>query len=166
MARLVLVGLPGTGKTTLALELAERWHIEAVDTDDLLVARTGRSVADLLRQDGEATFRRLEGDALDDAIRGDVVVATGGGIVTLPASRDTLAKATTMWLDCHDDVIVQRVQGGDRPLLGDEPSEAIANLRAMRTRWYEEVSRVRIESSGTLHDVADQIEQAMKRVSW
>ena len=79
MARLVLVGLPGVGKTSLALALGARWGCDVVDTDESVATRVGMSAAAYLREKGEPEFRRCELEALESAIARDVVVATGGG---------------------------------------------------------------------------------------
>src|ERR1700722_17454023 len=68
VAHLVLVGLPGTGKTTLARALAERQHVEALDTDDVLTASVGVSAAQYLRDEGEERFRERELEALRSAL--------------------------------------------------------------------------------------------------
>jgi shikimate kinase len=60
----------------------------------------------------------------------------------------------TVWLDCDDDVLLDRLGDVDRPLLDHDPDAALALLRAQRTPWYEEVSKVRVDASGSLDVVA------------
>ena len=80
MTSLVLVGFMGVGKSTVGSTLAPRLGLPFVDLDDLIVQREGRSVADIIRQEGEAAFRRLEAEALDTVLSGPpVVLACGGG---------------------------------------------------------------------------------------
>src|SRR5487761_2046299 len=82
MARLVLVGLPGVGKTSVAEKLADLWGCQFVDTDELVAAVHGKPSAEILREDGESVFRDLELAALSGAVDLDAVIATGGGVVT------------------------------------------------------------------------------------
>jgi shikimate kinase len=165
--RLVFVGLPGTGKTTLARGLADRWHVEAVDTDDVLATAVGTSAAQFLRDNGEPTYRARELDALRAVLdgHGDVVVATGGGIVCSARAREVLVEEFTMWLDCDDDVILARLGDLDRPLLAEGPAEALARLRHERTAWYAEVSRLRIDTSGLTDDVVAHVAREVDRLS-
>jgi shikimate kinase len=154
MARLVLVGLPGVGKTSVASEIAGHWHCEALDTDEVFLAHVGVTPAVYLRMHDEAAFRLREVDALETALGTSGVVATGGGVVTTSRARELLARAVTVWLDCGDDVLLGRLGDVDRPLLGDDPATALAQLRAERADWYEEVAKVRVDASGTVQDVA------------
>jgi len=165
VTRLVLVGLPGTGKTTVARELADRWGLEAVDTDELVSRDVGRSVAQYLRENGEAQFRRREFEALLDALAGDGVVSTGGGVVSLDEARRALAASRTYWLDCDDEQILERVGDGDRPLLGEDLAGSLVRLRVQREPWYREVSRARIDASGTLDEVVALIMDELARAS-
>ena len=165
MSRLVLVGLPGVGKSSVAQMMAQRWGCEWVDTDDVLADQVGRPAADFLREAGEAVFRKEELLALQLSLAGDNVVATGGGVVTMPEARGPLSEAVTFWLDCDDHVILSRLDDGDRPLLGDDPEGALVRLRREREPWYQAVSRARVEASGTLDDVSDRIERALAEVA-
>lgn len=159
----MLVGLPGSGKTTVAEAVARRWNVDAIDTDDLVARSVGCTPADYLRSHGEAAFRDREFEALGLGLQSDVVVATGGGVVTEARSRDLLANEMTIWLDCADDELAIRVEGGDRPLLGDDPLGAIGRLRALREEWYRAVSRDRVESSGPLEEVVTRVLEEVGR---
>lgn len=153
MARAVLVGLPGSGKTSVGAALAARWGCRAVDTDDLLDA----PAPDLLRRAGEAEFRRVEARALARALEGDAVVSTGGGAVVTEESREALAGQTVVWLDADDATLLERCSPGDRPLLGADPTAGIARLRAERAPLYAAVSSARVDATGTVEEVADRV---------
>jgi len=148
MARLVLVGLPGVGKTTVAQALGLAFDCSVRDTDAVFADREGASVQQVLRERGEVVFRALEAECLASLIGEDVIISTGGGIVTTAQSRALLKGEPTFWLDAPDEVLLTRVGDGDRPLLGDAPAERLVTLRAEREAFYEEVATVRIDASG------------------
>lgn len=163
----MLVGLPGVGKSAVAGALAEHWRSVALDTDDTLAAAVGSSAAQYLRDEGEAAFRVRELGALRQVLSGapDAVIATGGGIVCSPDARAALRDELTLWLDCDDDVIVARLGDSERPLLADEPAEALVRLRREREPWYREVSRARIDTSAALDDVVARVEREVDRLT-
>jgi shikimate kinase len=161
VARAVLIGLPGCGKTTVGRSLAHAWGCDVVDTDELLSASVSMPAAQYLRSHGEDEFRSREVAALADALAGDVVVSTGGGIVVSTAARDMLRREPTVWLDCEDAALLARLDDSDRPLLGDEPAVALARLRREREAWYDEVARVRVDASGDVEDVVGRVRDAL-----
>ncbi len=165
MARLVLVGLPGVGKSTAARAVAERWACRFVDTDDLVAAAVGRAAGAYLREAGEAEFRRRELDAVREALGIDAVVATGGGVVTTPEGRGELRSAVTIWLDAADEVIISRLDDVERPLLGADAPAALASLRRERSVWYGDVARARVDASGTPDEVAAAVIEVVSKVS-
>jgi shikimate kinase len=147
--------------------LAEVWSCDTRDTDQALAAAVGQSTAEYLRTEGEPAFRRAELAALKVAIEGDAVVATGGGVVTTIEAREVLRAEPTVWLDCGNEELLERVgdSDGDRPLLGDDPRSALVRLRAEREPWYREVSRVRVDASGDPHDVVTRVLEAVGEVA-
>lgn len=161
MARIVLVGLPGAGKSSVARALARRWGCAAVDTDDLVAARAGRPTGEYLRVAGEERFRDEEAEALRISLEGDGVVATGAGVVERVASRELLAEEFTVWLDADDATLSARVAQGDRPLLGPDALAGIARLRAVRGALYAEVARARVDASGDLESVCARVVEAV-----
>jgi len=90
-------------------------------------------------------------------LQGDVVVSTGGGVVTSNEARELLGSQVTLWLDGGDDVLIARLEGGDRPLLGEDMKTDLARLRAQREDWYREVSLSRVDAEGTLDEVVRRI---------
>src|ERR1039457_7615596 len=95
--RIALVGLPGSGKSTVAPLVAERLGWEAVDLDSEIAVTSGRSPATVIATEGEAFFRDLELTALEGALRrpGPQVIACGGGLITQAAARRLLTELCT-----------------------------------------------------------------------
>lgn len=131
--RVFLSGFMGAGKTSVGRLLAARLGWEFVDLDEEVERRAGMSVRRIFEAMGEPEFRRLEAEALRQAIaRDDVVVATGGGTVTFEANARLLkAHGVTVWLKPSFDTLAARLAaaGGvgkeDRPLFRDQ-SQALA----------------------------------------
>ncbi|MFY9783513.1 MAG: shikimate kinase [Acidimicrobiales bacterium] len=165
MARLVLVGLPGAGKSTLARALGEQWHCGVIDTDDALAVAVGVPAAQYLRERGESAFREEELEVLRIALRSDGVVATGAGVVATPEARELLEGELTLWLDSDDDTLLARVGDGERPLLGDNHAQALIDLRQKREGWYRSTSRARVDSSGSLEEVLLRVIEQVERVN-
>lgn len=142
---LALVGLMGSGKTSVGRLVATRTGRTLVDTDDLVETVTGRSIAELFASEGEEAFRRYELDSLRRALaRSDrSVVATGGGVVTTPEARRALARDSfVVWLDADPSTLVARLASDDaRPLLsGRDPLTVLADLHERRAPLYREVA--------------------------
>jgi len=158
---LVLVGLMGTGKSTVGPLLADSLHRPFVDLDDAVAERTGHGVRELLAIDGGGRFRAAEAAALVDLVAGDepLVIATGGGAVLDADSRVLLrGSPVVVWLQAPTEVLVGRVArdgAPDRPLLDDGPESVLGRLAEERTPLYAEVADVSVDSSsGPPDDVA------------
>jgi 3-dehydroquinate synthetase/shikimate kinase len=152
---IALVGLSGSGKTSVGRCLAERLGRPFQDLDEAIERRTGRSPADLIATDGEPAFRRLEFEALADALaQPGAVVATGGGTVIDPLNRWTIwSTARVVWLDAPDQQLAERLRRDvvERPLARDG-AEALARMRRAREPFYR-AADVRIDASGSLETV-------------
>ena len=130
---IVLVGMMGAGKTTVGREVAARLGRRMVDSDELIEARTGRTVREIFEQDGEAAFRVLETAALVDALHESepVVVAAAGGVLMRDENRAALRRsgAVVVWLRADPAVLAERAtQGTHRPLLDGDPEAAMRRL--------------------------------------
>lgn len=150
---LVLVGLMGTGKSTVGPLLAAALGRRFVDLDDAVEASEGRSVRDLLSSGSPEAFRAAEAAALARLLEEPepLVVATGGGAVLDASSRQRLAAGPkVVWLQAPTDVLVARVAAAgaaDRPLLDDGPTEVLARLAGERAPLYAEVAALSVDSS-------------------
>ncbi len=139
--RVFLVGISGSGKSTVGPRLAERLGWQFVDSDRLIEETTGRKVADIFAADGEQAFRMLEVEALEELSRRDhIVVATGGGAPTTQGGRDAINRGYSVWLDIAPKKAALRLalQPGneDRPLLEGNPEARLATLLHGRAPLY------------------------------
>ena len=150
--RLVLVGMMGSGKTTVGRELAGRLGWAFLDSDAMVEASTGSTVAELFRARGEEAFRAEESRVLAEALSSDAptVVSAAGGTVLDPSNRALLAgPAIVVWLRADPDTLAARVgPGGHRPLLGADHATALRELDAVRRPLYEEVADVVVDVDG------------------
>lgn len=142
---LVLVGMMGSGKTTVAKLLADRMRRPVLDTDALVEQRTGRTVRDIFSTDGEAAFREIEADVLREVLASEepVIVAAAGGVVLGEANRQALKEsgARVVWLCADPSTLVERVKGGPhRPLLDADPAGTLQRMFSDREALYREVA--------------------------
>lgn len=147
-AHLVLVGLPGVGKTTVGRRLAGRLGRPFLDFDEEIARREGASVARIFAERGEAHFRALE-RALTAELRGHpdpMVLAPGGGWIEHPDVVGLLRPpARLVYLRASSAEVLRRLGAGraDRPLLaGDDPGAALGRLYARRRAAYEGADHV------------------------
>ena len=145
-----LVGMMGSGKSTLGRSLAQRLHLPFADTDRVLVDRTGVPVATIFEFEGEDGFRRRESAVLAELARGnDQVVATGGGAVLSADTRAVMrAGGTVVYLRARLEHLWERTRhDSSRPLLATtDPRATLAQLLEARDPLYREVAHVIVDT--------------------
>ena len=146
---LVLVGLSGSGKSTVARLVAARLRLVLHDTDRLIEERAGETVAHLFADRGENAFRDLEVAAVAEACAGHGVVAVGGGAVLRAANRQSMRSGNlVVWLDTPASVLVSRLAhhtlGEERPLLRGNLEQRMRSLWIERRAFYAIAAHVRV----------------------
>jgi shikimate kinase len=152
--RVVVVGMPGAGKTTTGRRLAKILALPFADSDDLVAAGARRSVVELFAERGEAAFRAAEADAIRRALVDfDGVLALGGGALTTEPTRSAVTGcgAAVVLLRAELVTLGERVgatAGAARPLLAGDPAERLAALAAARLPLYEDVATLTVDTDG------------------
>ena len=169
MKTIVLIGYRCTGKTTVGKKLAERLGCPFMDTDERIVSKEGKTVAEIVSEGGWPLFRQGEREVLA-AVDGSehMVLATGGGIIESVENREQLHKmGLVVWLTAPPDVIEQRLVAdentaeGRPPLSGlDRPVE-IEETLARREPLYKETAHLVVDSAG--QSIQDMVEEILKR---
>ncbi len=145
---IILTGFMGTGKTTVGRLLAQELGYEFIDTDELIEARSGRSIPQIFLESGEAAFRRMEADLVRElADREGLVIATGGRLMLDPANAAALSrKGRVFCLVATPEEILSRLTDDDghpRPLLeAPDPGERIGELLEQRAGEYGRFTQV------------------------
>ena len=149
---IVLIGMMGSGKSTIGRAYAERIGRPFFDTDHMVEARTGRSVRAIFATDGEPAFRLIETEVLADALGATTpsVVAAAGGTVLGTENRAAMASlATVVWLRAAPATLAGRIahrsRSGHRPLIDQNPLERITQMVRDRADLYTEAADVIID---------------------
>ena len=137
----VLIGFMGCGKTTLGARLAQMLGLQFVDMDEFIARKAGCPIPEIFAQQGEAGFRRVESEVLDELRESgqNLVIATGGGVVTVPENLPKLkALGFVVWLNLPERAIWNRVsRNRSRPLLQTEdPRQTVHRLLEARLPLY------------------------------
>lgn len=160
----VVIGPPGSGKTVTGRALAARLGIAFHDTDEEIVHREGRSIADIFIDDGEAAFRALERAEVARALAEEPgVVALGGGAPIDAGTQELLARHTVVFLDVGIADASRRI-GFDRsrPLLSVNPRASWIAMMNVRRPVYQALATHRADTAGrTPEQVAEEIAGAL-----
>ena len=146
----VLIGLPGSGKSTIGRRLAKAVGCGLLDTDAVIEERTGRTIADIFATDGEPGFRRIEEEVIREALdTHDGILSLGGGAVTTEGVREALSGHTVVYLEISAAEGVRRTSGSTvRPLLaGPDKAEKYRELMTDRIPLYRRVATIRVNTN-------------------
>lgn len=158
---LVLVGLPGSGKSTVGPLVADLLGRPFVDVDALIERQSGLSISEIFATLGEPTFRALEREAVEALLGGSpAVLSPGAGWAAQPGNlRATAGRAVTVYLEAAPAVVAGRIgSSGNRPLLdGPNPRQCLEELMRVRESWYRQ-AEVAVEAGwGGPADVAARV---------
>lgn len=156
---IVLIGMPGAGKTTVGKILAERLHRKFVDTDLYLEQKMAMSVMEMFEL-GEEYFRLQEFSALEEiSAKKQIVIATGGGVIKNPLNIINLKKnGVVFFLDRTVEEILKSLNAEKRPLLKESPRQLLEQLHLERFELYRQAADFRIECfDGDIRSSVEQI---------
>lgn len=169
----VLIGLPGSGKTAVGRRLAARHQATFVDLDEAIEREAGIRLPQIFADEGEAGFRKRERDAIAALGTPDAgasvrrVIAPGGGAVVDPRNRWSLFRGRVpVWLDGRPEILAQRLRRSPnaRPLItGRDPIRALRDLTAARGRFYG--AAIRVVGLAEVNAVVDAVDGAAREAA-
>ena len=166
-----LIGMMGSGKSTLGRALAHKLDRQFVDLDERVEGRAGVSIPDIFQRYGESRFRDLEAAALAEVSReSGLVVALGGGTPMRAANRERLRETgCVVHLRARPETLAARLPDDDeRPLLGeaDAPDATLATLLAEREPHYNEIADITLDNDEDVSDALSRLIDRLGRQGW
>lgn len=148
--KICLIGMPGSGKTTIGRELAKQINFKFIDLDELIKSKCKLTVSEIFKTKGELYFRDKETKILKELIlsRDKLVISTGGGIIL--KNSNILIKTYNIFLSCTHKTLINRLSlSKERPLLlGKNISEDIKKMLIQREKKYLDISDLVINANG------------------
>lgn len=158
-SRIVLIGMPGSGKTTIGKILAKQLKIKFYDMDDYIQEMTSKTIAELFEK-GEDYFRNIETQACRElSEKNNILISTGGGVIKKKENIDILKQdSIIIFLNRSVENILQDVDVSKRPLLKDG-KEKVLNLYKERYELYKEAADKIVINNGTINDVIHELKE-------
>ena len=164
MKNIILIGMPGCGKTTIAKLLSAELNREFIDSDAIFEETVCPDIKEYFVSHGEDSFRKEETNILRNLCQKDgYIISTGGGIVERSENKEILQRGgTVVFIDRSPENIVSDIDTQSRPLLLAEGKQKIYSLYERRYAKYNDFCHIRIENKGTLNQVTAKIINEVK----
>ena len=155
--KICIIGMPGSGKSTVGRILSEKLNYEFFDTDEEIETLTGSKIKDIFKKQGESRFREIETGVLKKLINfNKVVISTGGGIIL--NNQKLLKKSLNIYLVCDLNVLIERAsRNKKRPLLLEDIENNMKNLFNYRKDLYNKISNLNINATNNLQKTVTEI---------
>jgi len=168
---IVLIGLPGAGKSTVGRMVAERLHAGFVDIDNVLIRKEGKPISMIFAEKGEQAFREMERKEVDAALANEpAVIAPGGGWAAQPGALDgARSRGYFIYLKARAEVTAGRAEpSGTRPvLMGDDPLARMKELFVARDPFYAKAdATVQTEAKSAEKVVDEVVKLALTGAGW
>lgn len=160
-----ITGFMGSGKTTIGQALGEKLGLHVIDIDQWIEEKEKKEIKDIFKEKGEDYFRELETEALQAVSEKNVIVTTGGGIVTRAVNREWMKKnGVIIYLHCEIEEVLSRLEGDkSRPNFRADREE-MEKLFLSRKKFYEE-AHITIDTTGkTVEEIVEQLTSRLKEV--
>ncbi|NCB51626.1 MAG: shikimate kinase [Clostridia bacterium] len=162
MNNIVLIGMPGAGKSTVGVILAKRLGYSFIDTDLLIIKKMGKTLPEILSEVDVASFLEIEGQIGESVRCEKCVIATGGSMVFSGAAMNNLREGSVViWLDTKVDELERRVSAAADRGIAAQPGTTIADIDAVRRPLYEKYADIHINCRDGTDNVVSQIREAL-----
>ncbi len=155
ITNIAIVGMPGSGKTTIGRTLANKLGMDFVDIDKMIEEKTSSSIPDLFKNHGEPYFRTIESECIKEvSVLKKTIISTGGGAILADENRANLKMNSKVIFIMRD---IDKLASNGRPL--SQSNEAISKLAKARLPIYREVSDHSVNNNGSISDAVCEIER-------
>ena len=156
LTNIILVGMPGCGKTTVGRILASHYGRKLVDTDEMIIEKAGKTIPEIFAEQGEKGFRAIETEAVREVGKEkELVIATGGGVIVTPENFDALRQnGTVIFINRNIDVLPTN----GRPL---SQQNDLNEMFKKRLPLYRKICHYEVDGNGTPEEVAERIEELL-----
>lgn len=157
LTNIILVGMPGCGKTTIGKMLAKEYGRELVDTDELIIKKAGKSIPDIFKDSGEAEFRKIEAEVIREVGKEkELIISTGGGAVVTPENHDALRQnGTVIFLQRNIELLPKK----GRPL---SQQNSLYDMYEKRLPLYRSICNYEIDCNCSPDEVVNKIKELFK----
>ncbi len=151
---IILIGMPGCGKTCMGKTLSRKLRMKVIDGDRLIERITGRKLQDIINEDGLDEFKRIEEEALLSINEDNVIVSTGGSAVYYPSVMEHFKRTgKIVYLYCSLEVIINRLGDFSKRGVVLKPGQTIEDLYNERCSLYEKYADITVDCSGNAYHI-------------
>ena len=163
LKNIVLIGMPGSGKSTIGARLAKNLHYPLIDTDRLIMDTTGHTLPELLQIRGLEGFLALEGQVGAQLACEGCVIATGGSMVlSETAMRNLKRESVTVWLDTALTELERRIRANADRGIAAKPGTTIEEIDAVRRPLYARYADIHLHTAGSVGHMVAQLMEALQ----